>query len=242
MINMMVSLIDTLDGSERKDLLTYFGCIMDEIWHQRNSFCIQYQAVNVQTALLKIDQKVLELKSSFPNTQCCIVGVNEVREGQRIDERSAIGIQNYVLTYASLVQGAAGIAAISVDMTEGCWFVSSQKIQAQSVLEAKFLAILLALNRTANVGWSEVHILSDSKVAVRALTTRVIPDWRVAKVFYLSLNLSNLFHRCCFFFISRSCNGMGDGVAKYARLHSDLAVLYQGEGVSSVNPINFINE
>ncbi|KAF4356967.1 hypothetical protein F8388_015943 [Cannabis sativa] len=75
---------------------------------------------------------------------------------------------NVIFTDASWTKGDAGIAAISIDIHTKCWFIKSQKIQTQSALEAEFHAILLALTRAIDLGWQEVHILSDSKIAVQA--------------------------------------------------------------------------
>ncbi|KAF4355044.1 hypothetical protein F8388_022296 [Cannabis sativa] len=93
-------------------------------------------------------------------------------------------------------EGDAGIAAVSVEISTGCWHVKTQKIRTDSVLEAELKAILLALSRAIELGWQEVHILSDSKIVVQALSpllARGVPDWRVADVYYniLSKLLTN---------------------------------------------------
>ncbi|KAM6582874.1 hypothetical protein CsatB_009876 [Cannabis sativa] len=248
MISMFKALIDTLGDTDRKELISYFGYIMTEIWHQRNSFCIKGQVVNVQMVLAKIEKKAEELRHAMSATPSRNGGISDGLERQGSGEFSdsmynnfPTGSCNFVFTDASWVKGTTGVAAISVDVSTGCWFVNAQKLRLDSTLEAEFSAIILALNRAYDAGWKEVCVLLDSKIAVQALSSNSLPDWRVASVFYLSLNLAKKFRLCCFSFIKRSCNAVADGVAKNARISSDLAILYQGEGNPPVIPINFLN-
>uniref|UniRef100_A0A803QPC0 Reverse transcriptase n=1 Tax=Cannabis sativa TaxID=3483 RepID=A0A803QPC0_CANSA len=247
MFSMMENAIQKLECVDRKEVLIYLGCIMTEIWNQRNALCIQSQIGSTQLALSKIERKMEDFKAALSSSHSCNGGVRVDLGCQdsiesfvsRSNQTEAV-YRHFVLTDASWVKGTAGIAAITVDVSTGCWFVNSQKIQVQSVLEAELHAIFLALKRAFEMGWHEVCILSDSKIAVQALTAQSIPDWRVARVFYLILNLSKKFHLCCFNFIKRSSNFVADGAAKNARISSNLAVLYQGEGNPPVIPIFFM--
>ncbi|XP_060974235.1 uncharacterized protein LOC133039370 [Cannabis sativa] len=247
---MFKTLLDNMGGADRKELITYLGCIMTEIWHQRNICCIKNQEVNVQMVLARIEKKAEELMPSMSATPSLIhidgnldvMGrhIMEEPSGTMASNTSSVSC-NYAFTDASWVKDTAGIAAISVEISSGRWFANAHKIRAESALEAEFTAIILALNRARDAGWKEVRVISDSKIAVQALTTNSLPDWKVASVFYSSLNLAKKFQMCCFSFIKRSCNALADGVAKSARISSDLAILYQGEGNPPVIPINFLN-
>uniref|UniRef100_A0A803NMY4 RNase H type-1 domain-containing protein n=1 Tax=Cannabis sativa TaxID=3483 RepID=A0A803NMY4_CANSA len=144
---------------------------------------------------------------------------------------------------ASWVQGDAGIAAIAIDSSIDSWFVKAHKIQAQSTLEAELRAIFLALNWAVEFGWQEVHILLDSKIAVQSLNARKgAPDWKVSSLFYSIVNVIKVLPVVRFFFMNRSFNTLADGVAKNARIASELAVLYQGKGNPPVISIDFLNQ
>ncbi|KAM6592394.1 hypothetical protein CsatA_000097 [Cannabis sativa] len=145
-----------------------------------------------------------------------------------------------IFTDASWTNGECGIAAIGVDTRQGIWFVKAGKDKAPSALEAELKAILLAVSWAVERGWNQVHILSDSYIAVKALAAEGRPpDWRSSNVYFSILNLSKKLTSCDFFFIKRCLNSVADGVAKNTRISSDVAVLYQGEGVPPVIPIFF---
>uniref|UniRef100_A0A803NVI6 Autophagy-related protein n=1 Tax=Cannabis sativa TaxID=3483 RepID=A0A803NVI6_CANSA len=171
--NTLVYLINNFDSFERKELLSYCGCILEEIWQQRNSFCFQSHKVDTKAALCKIERKAMELRISSSLVQDDSVNGNKDQSDIRSDKqhRAIIprlneGIGNYIFTDASWYQGDAGIAAMRVDSNTGFWFVSAQKLQTHSALEAELMAILHALNMAIEDGWIEVQIFSDSKVAV----------------------------------------------------------------------------
>uniref|UniRef100_A0A803NT04 RNase H type-1 domain-containing protein n=1 Tax=Cannabis sativa TaxID=3483 RepID=A0A803NT04_CANSA len=167
---------------------------------------------------------------------------NLVSSGNLILEVEARGrMAHHVLfTDASWSNGESGIAAIGVDTRQGIWFVKACKEKAQSVLEAELKAILLVVSWAVERGWNQVHILSDSYIAVKALVTDGRPpDWKLSSVYFSILNMSKKLLNCVFFFIKRCLNFVADGVVKNTRISSDNAVLYQGEGVSLVIPIYF---
>ncbi|KAM6546692.1 hypothetical protein CsatB_027428 [Cannabis sativa] len=136
-------------------------------------------------------------------------------------------------TDASWVRRSTGVAAIAVDYTTGAWFVKALKCETASALEAEFKAIHLALTWAMELGWHEVLVLSDAKVAVQSLITRSrSPDWKASNIFFSIVNVLKTLSVVRFSFINRSLNALADGIAKNARVASDLAILYQGEALS----------
>ncbi|XP_060972563.1 uncharacterized protein LOC115717820 [Cannabis sativa] len=146
-----------------------FGRIIKE----RNAFLIQNTTVNILSALVRIEKSALEYQDLFtPNRGGCVEVKNTLDKLETVVNPGVQDKQvgNVIFTDASWIKGDAGIAAVSVDISIGFWFIKSQKLQAQSALEAKFTAILLALNRAIDLGWRDVPILLDSKIVVQALT------------------------------------------------------------------------
>uniref|UniRef100_A0A803NVZ1 Reverse transcriptase domain-containing protein n=1 Tax=Cannabis sativa TaxID=3483 RepID=A0A803NVZ1_CANSA len=203
-------------GVSRCLLLNYIGCVFDAIWNKRNAFCIKNVHVSPSLALTIAGKKFFELQN-IPFRKD-LDGYEHTVDNMRNDVILVPAIKqvfHVLLTDASWVRGEARLAAISVNMSSGCWCVKSQKLQASSPLEGELRAILHALNWAVESGWEEVLILSDSKVAIQALSSAE--------------------------FINRTLNAFADGVAKNARVASDLAILYQGEGILLVIPIHFLN-
>ncbi|XP_060973884.1 uncharacterized protein LOC133039097 [Cannabis sativa] len=243
LITLLETIIDIYQGNSRVDILNYLGCALSEIWHQRNAYCIRDAAINIDLVLGRIRKSFFEVQQAGANNIRHQV-TDQVADGSEALQNSIDDQErqccNIIFTDASWTNINAGIASVDIDTFSGFWFVKAQKVQAHSVLEAELLAIQLALTRAIEKGWQKVHILSDSKVAVQALSKPVrVPDWRVANVFYSVVNLSKQFLVCLFFFINRSFNVVADGAAKKVRTNSDLAVLYQGEGNPPVIPIYF---
>ncbi|XP_060968321.1 uncharacterized protein LOC133035897 [Cannabis sativa] len=248
LISMLEGIIELVTGVERKELINYIGYMFSEIWFQRNAFCIRNAEINLSYAVARIEKSYAELQNLVTSKKG---GLSEARCTYSIQEpegyHGSLNRQrcNVIFSDASWFKGDAGIAAVSVEISTGCWHVKTQKIRTNSVLEAELKAILLALSMAIELGWQEVHILSDSKIAVQALSpllARGVPDWRVADVYYNIVNLSKKFLSCRFFFINRNFNVCANGVAKTARVSSELAVLYQGEGNPPVVPIYFLNQ
>uniref|UniRef100_A0A803Q8C8 CCHC-type domain-containing protein n=1 Tax=Cannabis sativa TaxID=3483 RepID=A0A803Q8C8_CANSA len=243
LITLLETIVDIYQGNSRVDILNYLGCTLSEIWHQRNAYCIRDAAINIDLVLGRIRKSFFEVQQAGANSIGHKV-TDQVADGSEalqnsIDEQER-QCCNIIFTDASWTNINAGIASMDIDTFSGIWFVKAQKVQALSVSEAELLAIQLALTRAIEKGWQKVHILSDSKVAVQALSKPFrVPDWRVANVFYSVVNLSKQFLVCLFFFINRSFNVVADGAAKNVRTNSELAVLYQGEGNPPVIPIYF---
>uniref|UniRef100_A0A803PK89 RNase H type-1 domain-containing protein n=1 Tax=Cannabis sativa TaxID=3483 RepID=A0A803PK89_CANSA len=129
--------------------------------------------VNILSALVRIEKSALEYQDLFtPNRGGCVEVKNTLDKLETVVNPGVQDKQvgNIIFTDASWIKGDAGIAAVSVDISIGFWFIKSQKLQAQSALEAEFTAILLALNRAIDLGWRDVPILLDSKIVVQALT------------------------------------------------------------------------
>uniref|UniRef100_A0A803Q2M5 Reverse transcriptase n=1 Tax=Cannabis sativa TaxID=3483 RepID=A0A803Q2M5_CANSA len=216
--NLVLHFNDLPYGGNRVELLNYFGCVLSAIWHQRNEYYIENVPVNPVLALARAEKDFLEMQM-----------VSRISKGDQ-----DLGIQ-------SKGGGETGIAAIAVDMDAGNWFVKTQRLQAQSALEGEFRAIFLAMSWAIDQGWREVIILSDSKVAINALSSSgTCPDWKLSNVYFSIINVSKYFLVCNFYFISRSLNLLADGLAKKARISSEMAVLYQGEGNPPVIPITFL--
>ncbi|XP_060973692.1 uncharacterized protein LOC133038980 [Cannabis sativa] len=230
-INLMDSLIDLFKdhSMSRSELLNIIGCICSEIWQQRNGLCIRNTSANAVAALDRIKLQIRNLQT-VPSPSNLDTNHARISPENLPPQVLVARACNVIFSDASWVKGGAGIAAVSVDIHNGTWFVKAQKIQAQSALGAEFSAIFLALNRAVELGWHQIHILSDSNIAVQSLTSVEVPDWRIASIFYSIVNVSKNFQVCNFFFINRSLNVVADGAAKKARLASDLACLYQGEG------------
>uniref|UniRef100_A0A803NX12 Reverse transcriptase domain-containing protein n=1 Tax=Cannabis sativa TaxID=3483 RepID=A0A803NX12_CANSA len=177
--------ISTSDG--RTGLLNYIGCVFSVIWQQRNAFYINNIPANPFLALAKAEKDFLELQNMSWSNRGGHLGGNQAMESsmnEAIVLPRDILVRHVFFTDASWVRGEAGIAAISVDTSSRCWFVNSQRQQSQSALEGEFRAILLALSWAVDLGWREVLILSDSKVAVQALSSsKGCLDWKVSSVF-----------------------------------------------------------
>uniref|UniRef100_A0A803QFT9 RNase H type-1 domain-containing protein n=1 Tax=Cannabis sativa TaxID=3483 RepID=A0A803QFT9_CANSA len=116
------------------------------IW-ERNAFCINNVHVNPSLALAKAEKDFLELQIvPFRKDH---EGYNHTNDSMRNGVILVPAIKqvcHVLFTDASWVRGEAGIAAISVNTSSGCWFVNSQKLQVVSALEGELRAILLALN------------------------------------------------------------------------------------------------
>ncbi|KAM6558351.1 hypothetical protein CsatA_027590 [Cannabis sativa] len=243
LINLFEKVLDLQGAAHRFELLNYVGCVFTEIWHQRNALCIRNAAANTTVALHKIGTRFFELQNISNNlgrtelSMTISVPLNTAARSFSTDYRYS---SNVAFSDASWTRENAGIAAVCLDIHNGRWSIQSQKIKALSALEAEFQAISLALSRAAELGWQEVHLLSDSSIAIKALSSSGgCPDWKFANVFYSIINLSRKFLNCHFFYINRSLNVVADGAAKNARIASESAFLYQGEGNPPVIPIYF---
>ncbi|XP_030504062.1 uncharacterized protein LOC115719241 [Cannabis sativa] len=246
MINFLEALISSLP-IERSELLNFVGCVFSEIWNQRNALCMRSTVADPLSALQRILNSVKELNLVCDNKakDMCILAhdpvldsVQQVFDGQ--SEEHMTQVAHVIFTDASWVDGLAGLAVVGVDRLNGCWFVNAQKSKAASALEAELQAILLALSWAVDSGWNEVHVLSDSLVAVTALNAgERPPNWKFASIFFSVVNVSKKLSLCKFYFINRSLNSVVDGMAKSARVAIDQVVLYQGEGIPPVVPIYF---
>ncbi|KAM6588709.1 uncharacterized protein LOC115718119 [Cannabis sativa] len=242
--NLVPSFTKSHSDASRADLLNYVGCVLSVIWHQRNAFYINNVPVNPLVALARVESDFMELQTLprlSKSTHNADIQISGGSAGAGVTFPSSSLVRHVFFTDASWVEGEAGIAAVSVDTANGCWFVRHQKQQVNSALEGEFRAIFLALSWAIDQGWSEVLILSDCKVAVHALSSSgLCPDWQLSNVFYSIINMSKLLTVCNFCYICRSFNSVADGLAKKARVASDLVVLYQGEGNPPVIPITFL--
>uniref|UniRef100_A0A803PAA5 Reverse transcriptase n=1 Tax=Cannabis sativa TaxID=3483 RepID=A0A803PAA5_CANSA len=246
MINFLESLLSSLP-IQRSELLNFAGCVFSEIWNQRNALHMRSSVADPLLALQRILNSVLELNMVCENKAKDKYSLAEdpvpdttqqVSDGQ--SHQPMIQVAHVMFTDASWADGLAGLAAVGVDRLTACWFVNAQKSKAASALEAELQAILLALNWAVDTGWQEVHVLSDSLVAVSALNAGVgPPDWKCANIFFSIINASKKLSLCKFFYINRRLNSVADGMAKSARVAIDQAVLYQGEGIPPVVPIFF---
>ncbi|XP_060963433.1 uncharacterized protein LOC133032963 [Cannabis sativa] len=244
MISFLENLFADLSDFNRNNLINYVGCLCSEIWFQRNASCIRGIVADPSTALLKIDKAVLEIKNSvLSNGEAGIIfslDPDTSAEQNSLVYPHQVGVNCLIYTDASWKKEAAGLAAVCVDKAQKRWFVKAQKSQATSALDAEFKAIQMALEWAISNGWQEILILSDSQLAVKALSSGgSSPDWSIASTFFSIVNLSKSFLICRFFFIDRTFNSFTDGVAKNARVSSIQDVLYQGEGVPPVIPITF---
>ncbi|XP_060959281.1 uncharacterized protein LOC133030524 [Cannabis sativa] len=238
------NLISSLPFQDRKELLNFIGCVFSEIWHQRNATWTRNLVANPTSAIINIMSAVREIKNALACSEGTIMELHQNHMSLKDDNLETSSpieeVRHVLFTDASWIKGVAGIAAIGVERSTGRWFVKAQRSHSQSALEAELRAILLALNWAVEEGWKEVHILSDSLVAVTALSTQDRPpEWKSSTIYFSIVKLLKNFVVCKFFYINRSLNTVADGVAKGARVAYEQHILYQGEGIPPVIPIYF---
>ncbi|KAM6559171.1 hypothetical protein CsatA_028410 [Cannabis sativa] len=233
-----------------QEVLLYVGCVFSVIWQSRNELVFKNIPANPSWDLAKIENKFLEYhlmdllnrnhqegSLSIDTRELALIGGSEVNLRQGHSK-----VKHAFFTDASWLGGDTGLAAIVVDYISGTWFVKAHRSRSHSVLEAELSAILLALEWAVELGWSEVYIFSDSMTAVQALKSQKGPhDWKVSALYFSLINLTKVSPGFKFYFVNRGCNSVADGIAKKARVSSDMVVLYQGEGNPPVIPINFLN-
>uniref|UniRef100_A0A803P9X2 RNase H type-1 domain-containing protein n=1 Tax=Cannabis sativa TaxID=3483 RepID=A0A803P9X2_CANSA len=152
-------------GGNRVEVINYLGCVLSAIWHQRNELFINNVPVNPLVALARVEKEFLELQKASHFSRGDQIIETQPNSGSVVGEEAFLSTnslaRHILFTDASWVGGETGIAAISVDIAAGNWFVKSQRLQAQSALEGEFRAIFLAMSWAIDQGWREAIILSD---------------------------------------------------------------------------------
>lgn len=114
---------------------------------------------------------------------------------------------------ASVSNGRSGLAALARNHRGEVLDIMLDWGHLDSVLEAEFKAILLAIRSILERGWGQAVIKSDCKLAIDALNTREHPpDWLVNGVFTDIVSLTSAFSFLSFDFAPRSCNLAADAL------------------------------
>uniref|UniRef100_A0A803P8J4 RNase H type-1 domain-containing protein n=1 Tax=Cannabis sativa TaxID=3483 RepID=A0A803P8J4_CANSA len=234
MIDFLCHLIKSFPNCKRSEMITYSGCILDQIWRQRNNCLLSTVNANIDQARYKV------LKAFSEMTDACLKeGINEwdrrtllCTEGittQMETPVQELKANHVIFTDASWKQGKAGLAAIMVNRSDGKWFFRTQSIVASTAMEAELRAILMALEWAIENNWKEIQILSDSQSITQALSKGVCPpDWKNFNVSLKIISLSKLLISCSFTYINRSGNSYADDLAKNARISSNSVDFVKG--------------
>ncbi|KAF2593070.1 hypothetical protein F2Q70_00044904 [Brassica cretica] len=125
---------------------------------------------------------------------------------------------------------SAGLAWMFTDLTSQSQEFnrgSTAQDYVSSALMAEGLAIRKALQHAISLNYAHIWIRSDSQVLIQAITMRrqLVELFGVlADIDSLAFSPSSPFYLCRFSFVSRSCNGAADNLAK-ACLSTHLANL-----------------
>uniref|UniRef100_A0A803PUX2 Reverse transcriptase domain-containing protein n=1 Tax=Cannabis sativa TaxID=3483 RepID=A0A803PUX2_CANSA len=224
-------------GVGRKEILTYLGCVMDQIWMTRNNVCRLGEVVKIDEISRRVG-KAFEEYSRFSNgddseiTPCF---VNRSLGCQMV----SMDVDWMVFTDASWLRGEAGIA-VMVSRLTGRWSSKSVFTKAISAFDAELSAILMALKWAIEEKKQQIQLFSDCQTAIQAFAVNQCPkDWRSLNKSLSILDISSRFNLCKFHYISRDVNLSADSLAKSARISRQSACLVQGEGDPPVIP-NFL--
>uniref|UniRef100_A0A803P4L2 Reverse transcriptase n=1 Tax=Cannabis sativa TaxID=3483 RepID=A0A803P4L2_CANSA len=152
----------------RNEALILFGaCVLEHIWQCKNSLIFKGVKPNLANSIRLLQQRFKEF--------CEVLLLENVPVERHPSNPHSQVIWDLLLKVdASVFEGSARLCAMQVVDTQEEGMVLLQNVAVDSVLEAKFLAILKALMWTEEKKASAVLVESDSLIAVKALAAKAL--------------------------------------------------------------------
>uniref|UniRef100_A0A803P5H0 RNase H type-1 domain-containing protein n=1 Tax=Cannabis sativa TaxID=3483 RepID=A0A803P5H0_CANSA len=172
MLTFVENLIKGLSGTEigRKEILTYLGCIVDQVWMSRNQSCREGVSCHIDEVQSRV-KNVYGKYSNFSNGNTdAEVGPSQAVPTERKGNWRTIQEVEWILcTDASWYKGEVELATVLINKNTDYWTKKTEYNKAISALDAELTAISMALSWALEEGRYEIHILSDCQIAVQAL-------------------------------------------------------------------------
>ncbi|XP_060968612.1 uncharacterized protein LOC115704452 [Cannabis sativa] len=196
-------------------LLLFSACLCEMIWKWRNKIIFQGCSFSLAKLISDINLRVKEMEMRMAPLKLMdrSQDIDVELDFQNIDDLQCF------FSDASILNGAAGVAAVKVNVADvGESWVASRFHTVSGVLEGELLAIYLALQMACELGAKKIKVLSDSKVAIMDLKNGCLPyAWGTYPVFESCRCICKCFDLVVFVHCPRSENRVADAVAGWAR-------------------------
>uniref|UniRef100_A0A803QHS0 Uncharacterized protein n=1 Tax=Cannabis sativa TaxID=3483 RepID=A0A803QHS0_CANSA len=199
------NLISSFPSNNKAEVVTYCGCVFDQMLRQRNDCLLKCSSGNFDQVRIRILKAFSELSvnrkhSSVSWLENSWIGGDEENACQDLGLVRVKEVDCIIFTDASCKQEKVGLAAVMINRSNGNWVYKTQLIITRSAMEAELQAILMALKWAIANDWKEIHVQSDSLVITQALAKgKCPPDWKSFNISLIILGLIKLFKTCSFF-------------------------------------------
>ncbi|XP_030502827.2 uncharacterized protein LOC115717998 [Cannabis sativa] len=178
MISFVENLVATTtnSGFGRKEVLTFLGCMVGQIWKTSNECSLAGKPIIMDQARKRIEEAYEGFVNFSYTSEEEVVGLR-TQVTPHLTQRSIrrLNEERPLCTDASWVKGDAGSAVVMLKEDTVGWSYKLARDRAVSALEAELKAILLALNWALEEGWNEIHVLSDCLQAIQTLNKNRCP-------------------------------------------------------------------
>ncbi|KAM6545262.1 hypothetical protein CsatB_025998 [Cannabis sativa] len=156
-----------LTGTSRLEILTYVGCVFQQIWKWRNKVKFKGGMPDINVTLGTIKSICFEFLEgrSRPSIQDTPPPADQQIE-------TLANAEFIIFTDASWNEGQSGLAVVVINLVDNSWFYKVENLTADSAMEAETLAVRMALSLIAENSWRKVHVLSDCRNVLRACSLK----------------------------------------------------------------------
>uniref|UniRef100_A0A803NIA2 RNase H type-1 domain-containing protein n=1 Tax=Cannabis sativa TaxID=3483 RepID=A0A803NIA2_CANSA len=180
------NMVTSLENSnyDRKEILTYMGCVWEQIWRSRNDLCRRGIGANLD--MMKRNIEMAFQSYSTYSSKDDLVDIFSDPPKNRLEEADRQRIldgKRVICTDASWLRREAGLAAVMRMKNLESWAHKTSRTKAESALIAELKAILLALQWAWEKKWDRICVLSDCAQTIQALTAKQCPPfWKTFNV------------------------------------------------------------
>ncbi|KAM6546226.1 hypothetical protein CsatB_026962 [Cannabis sativa] len=180
------NMVTSLENSnyDRKEILTYMGCVWEQIWRSRNDLC--RRGIRANLDMMKRNIEMAFQSYSTYSGKDALVDIFSDPPKNRLEEaywQRILDGKRVICTDASWLRGEARLAAVMRMKNLESWAHKTSRTKAESALIAELKAILLALQWAWEKKWDRICVLSDCAQTIQALRAKQCPPfWKTFNV------------------------------------------------------------
>uniref|UniRef100_A0A803NVT6 Histone H3.2 n=1 Tax=Cannabis sativa TaxID=3483 RepID=A0A803NVT6_CANSA len=186
MIHFTENIVAVFENSNigRKEIITYLGCVLEQVWRIRNDICRRGTRINFEMVMRKI-QLAFHDYSTFNGRDESLDGIAVHLEDriEKVDWKRVLDGKQVICTDAFWMKDEVGLAAVMRMKNSDFWTHKTSRIKAYSALQVELKVILLTLQWALEEKWEEICVLSDCFQAIQALRNKQCPsNWKILAI------------------------------------------------------------